>query len=197
MSDNLVGNVLDSILCICILIFIWTNWQAISCFTSRAQRDIMDITNGHHDWEGQVQEPKLPNIYIENFENGLENKQEKENAMSEGNMEISNDRFGQINGKTNIIGDNELLQLIYNRSLDLGDDMEYELELLMNAEREKEYSADGMNDINSKILQKNKKLQMMARKNDDYAMRSNRSCVRDDLQMDYENHEAGVEPWWS
>lgn len=193
MSDNLVGNVLDTILCVCILIFIWTNWQAISCFTSRAQRDIMDITGGYNDWEGHKQEPKLPNIYIEHFEGG----RELEDSIGEGNMEISNDRFGQVNGKANIIDDKELLQLIYNRSLDLGEQDEYELELLMNSEREKEYTANGMNDINSKILQKNKKMQMMSRMNDDYAMRSNRSCVRDDLQMDYENHEAGVEPWWS
>ncbi len=193
MSDNLVGNILDTVICVCILIFLWTNWQAISCFTSRTQRDIMDITNGTNEWGPHHQEPKLPSIYVENFENG----EVLETPMRDGVDEITNNRFGQVNGKTNAIGDEELLQLIYNKSLGLNEEDEYGLEMLSKEEMEREYNPVGLGDINSKILLKNKKMQMASRMNDDYAMKANRSSVRDDLQMDFEDFEIGVEPWWA
>jgi hypothetical protein len=190
--NELMGNIIDALLCLFIFIFVWNNFQNISCFTSRSDSDminVMSIDTNHK------MEPKLPKIWIENFDNeptGL--SQKLDNPISEGEAEFVNDRFGQIIGKRNNYNDEQLLELMYARSNGMSD---IEDEMILEDEIEKINYINGDGDMNSKIMEKNKRIQAMSKINDTNNMRANRNCLRDDLQLDYEDFEEDVAPWWS
>lgn len=183
--NDFTGSLIDAVLCIIIFIFIWKNFfnqDKTSYFTTRSEREINDIMS----LDNYRAEPKLPSLYIENFD-------DKQDDIKEGDAEFVNDRFGQVDGKRNQYNDEQLLQLMYARSGGLE-----QLEEEMNLEQEMErmnYIQSG-DDMNSKIVEKNKRVQLLSKMNDANNMRANRNCLRDDLQMDYEDFEDDVTPWW-